>query len=52
MRQEFIACKTEKERDSKAPWSKKNVEVCGGYYCFESESDYDHFIITQDNKNK
>jgi hypothetical protein len=47
MKQEFIACKSEQERDAKAPWAVKTIEVCGGYYCFESEIDYDHFVESQ-----
>ena len=50
MKQEFIQCKSEEEAKSKAPWAIKYIETCGGYYCFECEQDYDHFIFLESQK--
>jgi len=41
MRKEFIETENRKEAKEECTWASKIVKVVGGYWCFESISDYE-----------
>ena len=44
MRKEFIAVETIEQAEAVCPWAAKTVEVEGGFYVFESISDYEIWL--------
>ena len=40
MRQKFVECTWRYQAEKECSWACKIAKVCGGYMCFESESDY------------
>lgn len=40
MRTKYVPCKYRYQAVKECPWASKIVKVCGGYYAFESITDY------------
>lgn len=40
MKHEFVECKSRSTAKRLCPWACAIAKVCGGYYCFESATDY------------
>lgn len=41
MRKEFVECRTQADAKKLCPWAGFFLKVEGGYWCFESRSDYE-----------
>jgi len=39
MRQLFVQCLSRRTAQRRAPWAARIVKVCGGFMCFESQTD-------------
>lgn len=44
MRKEFVECETEEQAYEACPWAGWAAEVVGGYWMFESITDYEIFM--------
>lgn len=40
MRKQFVQCETREQALAECPWAGFFAEADGGYWCFESETDY------------
>ncbi len=41
MRKEFVPCKSRSTAYRRCPWAYKIIKAEGGYWCFESMTDYE-----------
>ena len=41
MRKAFIAANTPYQAQKECPWASHIAKACGGYWCFESYTDYE-----------